>query len=147
MSKRYRVTLTEEERLALQKQVSSGKAAARKWTQARILLLTDDRVAGSGRTDEQIQEALGVGVRTIERVRQRWVEAGLAAARHPRPRPRLTGKWEGAVEARLLALAKSDPPVGRNRWTRRLLADPLVELKSVQRVLHESVRQALKKPL
>ena len=54
MSKKYRVTLTEEERLALQKQVSAGKAAARKLTHARILLLTEDSVAGSGRTDEQI---------------------------------------------------------------------------------------------
>lgn len=147
MSKRYRVTLTEEERPALQKQVSSGKAAARKLTHARILLLADDSGAGSGRTDEQIQEALGVGVRTIERVRQRLVEEGLAAALHPRPRPRLKGKLEGAVEARLLALAKSDPPVGRNRWTLRLLADQLVELKYVQRVSHESIRQALKKTI
>jgi hypothetical protein len=147
MSKRYRVTLTEEERLALQKQVSSGKAAARKLTHARILLLADDSVAGSGRTDEQSQEALGGGVRPRERVRQRLVEEGLAAAWPPRPRPRLRGKLEGAVEARLLALAKSDPPVGRNRWTLRLLADQLVELKYVPRVSHESIRQALKKTI
>ena len=71
----------------------------------------------------------------------------MAAALHPRPRPRLKGKLEGTVEARLLALAKNDPPVGRNRWTLRLLADQLVELKYVQRVSHESVRQALKKTI
>lgn len=145
MPKRYIVTLSAEERMALQKLVSSGKSAARKLTHARILLLGDSRLAGHEHTDHQIQEALGVGIRTIERVRQRFVEAGLAGALSPRPRPRWPGKLEGEVEARLLALTTSDPPPGRKRWTLRLLADKLVALQCVERVSHESIRQVLKK--
>jgi transposase len=144
MPKKYVVTLNQEEREQLQALVSSGKSAARKLNHARILLLAD---AGEGpaRTDQQIVEALGVGVRTVERVRQRFVEEGFEAAVNPRPRPRLAGKLEGELEAQLIALAKSDPPKGRKRWTLRLLADQMVELKYIDEVSHESVRQVLKK--
>ncbi len=98
-----------------------------------------------GRNDQQIQEALGVGLRTVERVRQRFVEEGFDAALAPRPRPRIAGKLDGQVEAELIALAKSDPPKGRKRWTLRLLAGKVVELGYVESVSYESVRQALKK--
>ena len=145
MPKRYIVTLNDEERMALQKLVSSGKAAARKLTHARILLLGDASLGGRGQTDQQIRNALGVGIRTIERVRQRFVEEGFEAALSPHPRPRWQGKLEGEAEARLVALTKSDPPPGRKRWTLRLLADKLMALKYVERVSHESIRQVLKK--
>ncbi len=145
MPKRYIVTLNDEERATLQKLVSSGKAAARKLTHARILLLGDAGLGGRGQTDQQIRNALGVGIRTIERVRQRFVEEGFEAALSPRPRPRWQSKLEGEAEARLVALTKSDPPTGRKRWTLRLLADKLVALKYVERVSHESIRQVLKK--
>ena len=145
MAKRYLVTLSEEERTALQKRVSSGKAAARLLTHARILLLADANDGGGGRTDQQVGDALGVGICTIERVRQRFVEEGLEAALKPRLHPPRLGKLSGAVEARVLALTKSDPPRGHQRWTLRLLADKLVELKWLERVSHESIRQVLKK--
>ncbi len=91
MAKRYVVTLSEEERSELQSMISAGKSAARKLIHARILLLADARPEGN-RTDQQIVEALGVSVRTVERVRQRFVEQGLEAALNPKSRPRIVSK-------------------------------------------------------
>jgi len=145
MRKKYVVTLTEEERAQLQKMVSTGKAAARRLNHARILLLADAGAEGMRRTDQQIVEALGVSVRTIERVRQRFVEEGFDAALDPKPRPRIASKLAGQVEADLIALAKSDPPKGRSHWTLRLLAGQMVQLKLIDGISHESVRQVLKK--
>ena len=143
--KKYVVTLDVEGRVELQKMVSSGKGAARKLAHARILLLADAGPEGPGRTDEQIVDSLGVGERTVARVRQRFVEEGYEAALNPKPQPRRARKLEGQVEADLIALAKSDPPKGRKRWTLRLLADQMVQLQCIEAISHESVRQALKK--
>ena len=143
MVKKYRVTLTEDERTQLQTLVSTGKSAARTLTHARILLLADDSSQCSS-TDAQIVQALTVGVRTVERVRQRFVEESLEAALTPRPRSRRVSKLEQAA-AEVVELAKSDPPQGRKRWTLRLLADQVVQLASVDGLSHESVRQILKK--
>jgi transposase len=143
--KKYVVTLDVEERVELQKMVSSGKGAARKLTHARILLLADAGPEGSGRTDKQIVDSLGVGERSVARVRQRFVEEGLGAAVNPRPRPRRPSKLEGDVEEQIVALAKSDPPAGRARWTLRLLAGQVVQLELLDEVSHESVRKVLKK--
>jgi len=144
---RYKVTLTADERQLLQKLVSSGKGAARKLTHARILLLADEGDQGPGRTNAAIVDALGVGERTAERVRKRFVTESLDAALHPRPQPPRPDKVKikGPVEKQLIELACSDPPAGRSRWTLQLLADRLVVLKSVDRVSHEAVRRALKK--
>jgi transposase len=143
--KKYVVTLESEERLELQKMVSSGKGAARRLTHARILLLADAGPEGPERTDEQIVDSLGVGERTVARVRQRFVEEGFDAAINPRPRPRRPSKLEGDVEEQIVALAKSDPPPGRARWTLRLLAGHVVQLELLDEVSHESVRKILKK--
>jgi len=86
--RKYKVTLTEDEREQVRNMLTSGKAAARKRHPARILLYTDASAAGLRRTDQEIAEVLGVGLRTVARVRQRFVEAGYAAALQPRPRPR-----------------------------------------------------------
>ena len=145
MSKRYVVTLTGEERTQLQKLVSVGKSAARRLNHARILLLADASPQGLKRTDQEIVEALRGGVRTVERVRQRFVEEGFDAALDPKPRCCLLRKLNGQVKAEIVALAKSDPPKGRKRWTLRLLASQLVELKCPEKISHESVRQVLKK--
>jgi hypothetical protein len=144
---RYKVTLTVEERQQLEKLVSSGKGAARKLTHARILLLADEGDQGPGRTNAAIVEALGVGERTVERVRKRFVTESLDAALHPRPHPPRPDKVKikGPVEKQLIQLACSDPPAGRCRWTLQLLADRLVVLKCVDGVSHEAVRRALKK--
>lgn len=143
---KYRVTLTAEERADLEQMVSSGKAAARKLTHARILLLTDDSL-GEERPDEQIVAALGTSLRTVSRVRQQLVTEGVDVAilrRRQPPRPDKI-KIKGNVEQRLVELACSDPPQGRCHWTLQLLADELVVLGLVQKVSTETVRQALKK--
>jgi len=144
MGKRYIVTLAEDERVGLQKLVSVGKAAARRLNHARILLLSDVSPRGLRRTDQEIMETLHCGVRTVERVRERFVEEGFDAALDPKPRPRVVQKLNGLTKSDIVALAKSDPPKGRKRWTLRLLASQLVELKGLE-VSHESVRQVLKK--
>ena len=144
MFKKYVVTLREDEREQLRALVSSGKSAARKLNHARILLLADAS-QGPARTDQEIVEALGLGVRTVERVRQRFVEEGFEAALNPTARPRRASKLEGQVEADVIALAKSDPPKGRKRWTLRLLADQMVQLQYIEAISHESVRKVLEK--
>ena len=85
--KTYKVTLAEDERAWLRKMLASGKAAARKLNHARVLLYTDQDVEGLRRTDQQIADTLGVSLRTVARVRQRFVDEGIAAAWQPRPRP------------------------------------------------------------
>ena len=143
---KYRVSLTAEERADLQRLVSAGKAAARKLTHARILLLADTTPAG-GHSDDQIVAALGVGLATIARVRKRLVTEGLQRALHPSPQPARPGKVKikGDLEQQLVRLACSDPPQGRCQWTLQLLADELVVLGLVDAVSTETVRQALKK--
>ncbi len=144
---RYKVTLTPEERQRLEKLVSSGKGAARKLTHARILLLADEGEQGPGRTNAAIVAALGVGERTVERVRKRFVMESFEAALQPRPQPPRPDKVKikGAVEKQLIELACSDPPTGRSRWTLQLLADQLVVLNCVESVSKETVRESLKK--
>jgi len=144
---RYKITLTAEERQQLEKLISCGKQAARKLAHARILLLADEGDHGPGRSNAAIVEALGVGERTVERVRKRFVTESLEAALHPRPQPSRPEKVKikGSVEKQLIQLACSDPPAGRCRWTLQLLADRLVLLDCVDGVSHETVRQALKK--
>lgn len=146
MAKRYRVTLTAEERGDLKGLIGSGKGAARKLAHARILLQADEAEDGPGRTDAGIAEALNVDVRTVERVRQRFVEQGLEAALVPKPTGRVYARLlDGAQEARLIALACSEPPEGKPRWTLRLLADRMVELDHAETVSYETVRRTLKK--
>src|SRR3954449_10821849 len=137
MAKRYRVTLTVEEREALGGMISRGKADARKLAHARVLLQADASEGGPAWTDTRIAEAVRVSVRTIERVRQRFVEDGLEAALRPRPSPRVYArKLDGAQEAKLVALACSEPPEGKKRWTLRLLAERMVEREVVPGVSH-----------
>jgi hypothetical protein len=143
---KYRVTLMEEERVELERMVSSGKAAARKLTHARILLLANDSCREE-RADEEIVAALGTRLRTVSRVRQRWVTQGMEFAllrRRQPPRPDKV-KIKGDIEQRLLELACSDPPKGRCHWTLQLLADERVGLGLVESVGIETVRQVLKK--
>ena len=123
-----------------------GKADARKLAHARVLLQADASDGGPDWTDTRIAEAVRVSVRTIERVRQRFVEEGLEVALMPRPSPRVYArKLDGAQEAKLVALACSEPPGGKRRWTLRLLAERMVELEIVSELSHETVRQTLKK--
>ena len=145
--KKYRVTLTAEERQQLHVMIAAGKAAAQALAHARILLKADEADGGPAWPDRQIAEALEVSVATVERVRQRLVEDGLEAAlrRKGQERPSREPVIDGRAEARLIALACSAPPRGRKAWTLRLLADKLVELEVVESVSKETVRQSLKK--
>jgi transposase len=146
MKKKYIVTLTEEERRALQAMVGRGKAAARKLMHARILLKADASADGPAWNDDQIAEGLEAGRATVERVRKEFVEEGLEAAlvRH-KPRRQYRRKLDGDGEAHLVALACSQAPAGRSRWTLRLLADRMVQLELVDHLSHETVREVLKK--
>jgi transposase len=146
MPKKYRVTLTAEEREQLTALVSKGKAAARTLTHARILLKADEAQGAPAWTDDAVCAALDVGLCTVMRVRARFGEEGLEAALRPRPssyvQPR---KLDGHLEAQLITLACSEAPEGQARWTLRLLADRFVQLGYVEELSHETVRQTLKK--
>ena len=143
---KYRVTLAAEERAELERLVSAGEAAARKLTHARILLLADTST-GNGHPDEGIVPALGIGLRTVERVRKRLVTEGLHAALDHKPQPPRPDKIKirGDLEQKLIQLACSDPPQGRCHWTLQLLADEMVVLGLIDTISTETVRKALKK--
>ena len=142
-----KITLTTEERAGLERLVGVGKAAARKLTHARILLLAD--TSGEEQTDQEIAAVLGTSLPTVGRVRQRFVTQGIEAALNHRPQPPRPDKVkiQGDVEQKLIHLTCSDPPQGRCRWTLCLLADQLVALGLVAAVSPETVRQALKKTM
>ncbi len=140
MAKKYVVDLTTEERAELKRLLSGGQARVRRLNRARILLLADE-----GATDKAIAAALHLGKCTVERTRLRFVEGGLDRALHDRPRPGKARLLDGKQEAFLVALACSDPPEGRVRWTMQLLADRLVELHVVEAITDETVRRLLKK--
>jgi hypothetical protein len=147
MAKKYLVTLTAEERQQLSTLLSAGKRSALTITRARVLLKADQAPCGPAWDDARIAAALDCGLRTVERIRQRFVERGLeqALARKPQDRPSRLRKFDGAAEARLIALACSAPPKGRTHWTMKLLADKLVELEVFEAVSDETVRRVLKK--
>ena len=146
-NKKYLVTLTPDERDHLDDLLGKGKASALVLTRARILLKADQADGGPAWDDDRIAQALDCGRRTVERVRQRFVERGPADAlgRKRQDKPSRERKFDGAAEARLIALACSEPPTGRARWTLKLLADTLVELEVFDAVSDETVRRVLKK--
>ncbi len=146
MPKKYIVDLSEEERQSLLKLATTGKHAAYKINHARILLKADINQADGGWSDVAISKALDLSTSTIVRVRQRFVEEGFEASlNYRRGRGRKQRRLDGEKEAHLLALACSEAPSGRERWTLRMLADKMVELKYVESISHETVRQTLKK--
>lgn len=139
-NKKYVVDLTEEERTVLLELTSQGKQSVRKVKRAHILLLAD-----KGKTDGQIAEALHTSQSTVQRTRQRFVEGDLDRALNDDPRPGASKKLDEKGEALLETLARSAPPRGHKHWTLQLLADRLVELKAVDAISYETVRQELKK--
>jgi transposase len=145
--KKYRVTLEAQERRQLEQLLAKGRADVRRLKHAQILLAADESQEGPGNTDALIAQALAVGTATVERVRRRFVEEALELALSPykTPKRRHRTKLDGRQEAHLIATACSKPPSGRARWTLRLLAHTMVELKLVDTISHETVRQTLKK--
>lgn len=147
MAPRYRVTLTETERIELESLTRNGKTGAKKFASARALLLCDAGSWGPKWNVADVAEALGVTSRTIEHLKHRFVEEGLEAAleRKAREKPPRAVIFDGAFEARLIALACSEAPVGRERWTVRLLADKAVELSFTSSISPTTVQRILKK--
>jgi len=147
MPPRYRITLTKQERKELEALTRNGKTGAKKFIHARALLLCDAGPDGPAWTVATAAEALGVTPRTIEHLKKRFVEDGLDAAlvRKTREKPPRDVTFDGAFEARLIALACSDTPEGYQRWTVRLLADKAVELNFASSVSHMTVQRVLKK--
>ncbi len=145
MAKKYIVTLTQKEREELSSIIKKGKNAA-KIRRSHILLGADASAEGKQMTDEAISKAYSVSIRTIERLRERFVQEGFEIALKGKPaddpKPR---KIDGEVEAHLIALTRSQAPDGYKQWTLRLLADKMVELEYIDSISHESVRQVLKK--
>jgi transposase len=139
MAKRYRVTLTDEERERLGDLTRKGAASVRMVRRAQTLLL-----AAEERRDEDIAAALRIGVSTVERTRRRCVEEGLEASLRERPRPGARPKLGPKQQAFVVALACTKPPEGRRRWTMQLLADRVVELRVVPDITDEAIRLLLK---
>ena len=143
---RYKITLSEDERSRLEILTRSGKTTAPKYVHARALLLCDAGAFGQAWKVSEVAEALGITARTVEHLKERFVEEGLDAAltRKPRAKP-ATLTFDGRFSARLTALACSPAPKGRSRWTVRLLAEKIVELKIAPKISVMSVHRALKK--
>ncbi len=148
-AKKYIVRLSDEERDRLNGLINAGKHPARKLLKARILLKADLSGAGEAWSDSRIAEALNTSTDTVFRTRQRLVEEGLDAALAYKyspasARPRI---FDGAAEAKLIALACGEPPKGRARWTLQLLEEQVVELKIVDRASDNTIGRTLKKTL
>ena len=146
--KKYVVRLGDDERERLNTLIKKGKAPARQLLKARILLKADASEAGEAWSDSRIAEALDTSIDTIARTRQLLVEEGLDGALTRKHSPKSARKriFDGAAEARLIALACSPPPKGRKRWTLTLLETAVVELNIVDRASDNTIGRTLKKP-
>jgi len=144
--KKYKVTLTQKEVDELKEITQKGKRNARVIKNALVLINADEGKYGKGKKDEEIADFLDVTVRTIENIRKRFIEDGFEAALSGKPIEReYKNKIDGDAEAHLIAMSCSEPPKGFARWSLRLLADKMVELKYIDDISHETVRRVLKK--
>ena len=134
------VKLKPKEQKELRQLISKGSEKARKITRARILLL-----AHEGKTDTHIIENLKVARNTVRTVRSRYIQDGLEAAINEQPRSGAPKKFTGRQKAKITAIACSEPPEVRSRWTLRLIADKFVELKMADDISHQTVKRILKK--
>ena len=142
----YKVTLTKEEREELMAIINKGTHSSQRFRSAYILLNADRGEFADRVTNEEMAKVLKVGMRTIDRIKRRFVEDGLDAALERKESERkYERKADGDVEAHLIALSCGKPPKGFGRWSLRLLADKMVELKYVENISHETVRTVLKK--
>ncbi len=147
--KKYVVELSSDERAHLDGLISKGKSSAKAILKARILLKADQGPLGPSWTDDRIVEALDTNPSMVTRVRRQLVEEGLEAvlSRKKRATPPITPIFDGEAQARLIALACSEPPAGHARWSIRLLADKVVELEIVEAAHFNTVGRALKKTI
>ena len=146
MNRKYVVQLDDKQRERLEKLISSGTAAARTITHARVLLKSDSSEGGPKWSYADICKALDVSEMAVTHVRRAFVQQGLdAALTRKKPDRIYERRLDGEAEAHLIALACAEPPDGRDHWALRLLAEKMVKLEYVDAVSHETVRQALKK--
>jgi hypothetical protein len=147
--KKYVVELSSDERAQLEGLISKGKSSAKAILKARILLKADPGPLGPSWTDDRIVEALDSNPSMVTRVRRQLVEEGLEAvlSRKKRATPPIAPIFDGEAQARLIALACSEPPAGHARWSIRLLADKVVELEIVEAAHFNTVGRALKKTI
>lgn len=144
--KKYTVTLTKAEREKLDVIIKKERVSGRKRIHAQILLRTDESKGNDGWKDADVAEAYGVGLRTVERIRERFVTEGFEAALQSKAgQENRARKFDGKKEAKLVTLACGKPPEGRARWTLQLLADRMVELKYMDSISHQAVHNVLKK--
>ena len=143
--RKYHVKLSPAQREELEKLTRSGTIKVRKYKRARVLLLADEAHKDGCKSDEQIAELVDVSSPTVQRLRRRYAQEGLAAALGEKPRPGRPRKFTGKQRAEITALACSDPPAGHAHWSLRLLANRLVELEIVESIHHDTVREVLKK--
>ena len=145
--KKYVVRLSAEEREHLDQLIRKGKSSAQRLMKARILLKADVGKDGEGWSDSRIIEALETTPSMLYRVRKQLVEEGFEAvlSRKQRATPAVPKIFDGEKEAKLVALACSEPPKGRVRWTLRLLEEKVVELKIVDKASDNTIGRVLKK--
>ena len=145
--KKYVVRLSPEERERLETLLRGGKHPAQRLTKARILPKADAGEAGEAWSDSQIAKALNTSLATIARTRQQLVEEGFEAVLTRKHSPNSARKriFDGAAEAKLIALTLSAPPKGRARWTLSLLEDKVVELNIVAKASDNTIGRTLKK--
>lgn len=144
-SQKHQVQLSKKQRKKLKSLSRRGETKARKLNRARILLLADENRPKGAFTDAQIASILDVSLSTIGRVRHRFVTDGLDTALEEKPRPGRPVKFTPTDRAKITAIACSDPPQGRNKWSLRLMADKLVELDLVEEISYQTVKRVLKK--
>jgi poly-gamma-glutamate capsule biosynthesis protein CapA/YwtB (metallophosphatase superfamily) len=144
---KYIVRLSDAERARITALLQAGKARPRQLLKARILLKADESDAGAAWSDNQIAIALDTSIDTVSRARRTLVEAGLDAALTRRHSPNSARRriFDGAAEAKLIALACSSPPEGRSRWTLQLLEEAVVERQIVDRASDNTISRTLKK--
>lgn len=142
----YRIHLTKSEVDELKSIISKGSHTSQTFRTAYILLNCDEGEYSEKVTNEQVARVLKIGMRTIDRVKKKFIEEGIEAALERKPTSRIYDrKVDGDVEAKLVTLCCSDPPTGYAKWSLRLLADKMVELKYVDSISYVTVREVLKK--
>lgn len=143
---KYKVTLRQQERDELLSITKGGTHTSKKVIHALILLNCDEGGFSDKVNNEDVSKVLKIGMRTIDRVKKKFVEEGFEAALESRPTTReYKRKADGEVEAHLVALSCSKPPEGFSRWSLRLLADEMMELGYADDISYETVRRVLKK--
>ncbi len=143
---RYTIKLTKSEVDELHIIINKGSHTSQTFRGAYVLLNCDVGKYSDKVTNEQISKVLKVGMRTIDRVKKKFIEEGFEAVLERSPTTRIyERKSDGDMEAKLVTLCCSEPPKGYSKWSLRLLADKMVELKFVESISHVTVRSVLKK--